>query len=92
MQEYSLNKAYVVIALCALVVPGDVHADIHKCTDADGNIMFSQTPCATQSSVNVNMAGFSSRSTEMDCSYANRFALATARRSRWASLIAKHCH
>ncbi|MCH7636724.1 MAG: DUF4124 domain-containing protein [Proteobacteria bacterium] len=77
-----MNKAYVVIALCAFVVPGDIHADVHKCADADGNIMYSQTPCAAQVSANVNMAGFSSQSTAMDCSYANRFALSTARRMR----------
>ena len=77
-----MNKAYVVIALCAFVVAGDNHADVHKCADADGNIMYSQTPCAAQVSANVNMAGFSSQSTAMDCSYANRFALSTARRMR----------
>ena len=77
-----MNKAYVVVALCALVAPGDAGADVHKCSDADGNIMYSQTPCDAQSSANVNMAGFSSQSTEMDCSYANRFALSTARRMR----------
>ncbi len=77
-----MNKAYVVIALCAFVVPGDIHADVHKCADADGNIMYSQTPCAAQVSANVNMAGFSSQSIAMDCSYANRFALSTARRMR----------
>ncbi len=77
-----MNKAYVVIALCAFVVPGAIHADVHKCADADGNIMYSQTPCAAQVSANVNMAGFSSQSTAMDCSYANRFALSTARRMR----------
>jgi hypothetical protein len=77
-----VNKAYVVVALCALVAPGDANADVHKCSDADGNIMYSQTPCDAQSSANVNMAGFSSQSTEMDCSYANRFALSTARRMR----------
>ena len=77
-----MNKAYVVIALCAFVVAGDIHADVHKCADADGNIMYSQTPCAAQVSANVNMAGFSSQSTAMDCSYANRFALSTARRMR----------
>ncbi len=77
-----MNKAYVVVALCALVAPGDADADVHKCSDADGNIMYSQTPCDAQSSANANMAGFSSQSTEMDCSYANRFALSTARRMR----------
>jgi hypothetical protein len=44
--------------------------------------MYSQTPCDVQSSANVNMAGFSSQSTEMDCGYANGFALSTARRMR----------
>ena len=77
-----MNSAYVVVALCALVALGDADADVHKCSDADGNIMYSQTPCDAQSSANVNMAGFSSQSTEMDCSYANRFALSTARRMR----------
>ena len=77
-----VNKAYVVVALCALVASGDVDADVHRCSDADGNIMYSQTPCDAQGSANVNMAGFSSQSTELDCSYANLFALSTARRMR----------
>ena len=77
-----MNKAYAVIALCAFVVPGDVYADVHKCADADDNIMYSQTPCESQNSSNVNMVGFSAQSTEMDCSYANQFALSTARRMR----------
>ncbi len=76
-----MNKAYVV-AICVLVTSGDADADVHKCADADGNIMYSQTPCNAQSSANVNMAGFSSQSIAMDCSYANRFALSTARRMR----------
>ena len=77
-----VNKAFVVVALCALVAAGDADADVHRCSDADGNIMYSQTPCDAQGSANVNMAGFSSQSTELDCSYANRFALSTARRMR----------
>jgi len=77
-----VNKAYVVVALCALVASGDADADVHRCSDADGNIMYSQTPCDAQGSANVNMAGFSSQSTELDCRYANRFALSTARRMR----------
>jgi len=77
-----VNKAYVVVALCVLVTSGDADADVHKCADADGNIMYSQTPCDAQGNANTNMAGFSSQSTAMDCSYANRFALSTARRMR----------
>jgi hypothetical protein len=77
-----VNKVYVVVALCALVASGGADADVHRCSDADGNIMYSQTPCDAQGSANVNMAGFSSQSTELDCSYANRFALSTARRMR----------
>ena len=77
-----MNKAYVVIALCAFVVAGDIHADVHKCADADGNIMYSQTPCAAQVSANVNMAGFSSQTTGMECSDAKRVALLTGRRMR----------
>ena len=77
-----MKKAFVAIVLCAFAVPGEGIAGVHKCTDADGNIMYSQTPCDAQGSANVNMAGFSSQSTELDCSYANRFALSTARRMR----------
>ncbi len=77
-----MNKAYVVVAICVLVTSGDADADVHKCADADGNIMYSQTPCDAQSSANTNMAGFSSQSAAMNCSYANRFALSTARRMR----------
>lgn len=77
-----MKKAYVAIVLCAFAVPGEGIAEIYKCADVDGNIMYSQTPCDVQTSANVNMAGFSSQSTEMDCGYANGFALSTARRMR----------
>ena len=51
-----VNKAFVVVALCALVASGDADADVHRCSDADGNIMYSQTPCDAQGSANVNDA------------------------------------
>jgi len=77
-----LNKAFAIVALYVSLIPSDGSAEVHKCADADGNIMYSQTPCDVQSSANVNMAGFSSQSTKMDCGYANGFALSTARRMR----------
>ncbi|TDJ63251.1 MAG: hypothetical protein E2O37_09135 [Proteobacteria bacterium] len=77
-----MNKFYAVFALCVFVVADDVRADVHKCADADGNIMYSQMPCESQNNANVNRAGFFSRSTEMECGYANQFALSTARRMR----------
>ena len=60
----------------------DSLADIYKCTDADGNVAYLQTPCANQEVENVGPSAAESTREAMDCSYANRFALSTARRMR----------
>ena len=42
------NKVTLLLLLTALLYAVEVHADIYKCKDADGNIMYSQTPCKKQ--------------------------------------------
>jgi hypothetical protein len=55
-------------------------ADVYKCTDADGSITFQQTPCPKQKVEKVSSQ--KPESAEMDCIYANKFAVSTARLMR----------
>ena len=72
------------LLLTLIFFTGNVHADIYKCTDADGNVMYSQTPCKKQPSENIDSTG--PKSVEvMDCSFAGRFAIVTARYMRAGS-------
>lgn len=52
-------------------------ADIYKCSDDDGNMVFQQTPCAKKASVKVEAA--ESPVATADCTFANRFAFSAAR-------------
>lgn len=55
------------------------HADIYKCTDAEGGLTYSQIPCPNQESVNVNTSAASAAAEAVDCDHANRFAFMAAR-------------
>lgn len=70
--------AFVIIA--SLTCVPATWADIYRCTDADGGIVYSQIPCPKQKSISVNTSG--STSAALDCRFANRFAFATARLMR----------
>ena len=72
------NKVTLLLLLTAVFYTVDARADIYKCKDADGNLMYSQTPCKKQESQKVGNSA--SRNTETtDCSFAGRFAITTAR-------------
>lgn len=68
-----------ILCTTALLSSTSEGADIYKCTDDDGSLVFSQTPCAKKESVVVKQSS-TSRST--DCAHANKFAVATARLMR----------
>jgi hypothetical protein len=68
------------IVAAALLLCGAARADIYKCTDDDGNLMFSQTPCAKEEPVQIKPATVSTSAT--DCTYAGKFADAAARLMR----------
>ena len=63
------------VALCAFAP--EAHAEIFKCKAADGTLTFSQTPCSTEAPVTVKTSA--GDTSELNCSYANKFAFATAR-------------
>ncbi len=83
-REPKLNHLRSIAVITSLLTLGlsAAHADIYKCTDADGSITYAQIPCVNQETENVNSSGVVIETSEIDCSYADRFALATARRMR----------
>ncbi len=71
-------RAIIAVALVVVCAnPADLRAEIYKCKDADGSLIYSQTPCSTEAPVTVKSS--SSGGSTLDCSYANKFAVATAR-------------
>ena len=78
------KKIGPLLLLTAILFAVDAHAEIYKCKDADGNVMYSQTPCKKQPSEII--AGTGSKSAQAaDCSFAGRFAVTTARYMRAGS-------
>jgi hypothetical protein len=49
----TLGRTKLLISLTALLFAVNARADIYKCTDADGNVMYSQTPCKKQASEKI---------------------------------------
>lgn len=78
MQNVKIIAGLLLVA--ALLMSDGTRADIYKCKDEDGNLMFSQTPCAREESVTVKTSRVSTSDT--DCTHANKFANATARMMR----------
>ena len=67
----------IALLLALSVSPAELPAQVFKCKEADGTLTYSQTPCATEDAAAVKV---STAATEPpDCSYANKFAFATAR-------------
>jgi Domain of unknown function (DUF4124) len=64
----------------AAIGPAEARADVYRCTDEDGGIVFKQTPCAAEPSEPV-MTGEAGEPGP-DCGYANRFAFETGRLMR----------
>jgi hypothetical protein len=81
-KECELTRIAAMLMLATLMFADDALADIYKCTDEDGNVAYSQTPCVNQKTENIGSSSADSASGALDCSYANRFALSTARRMR----------
>ena len=71
---------YGITATAMLMVSLEAQADVYKCTDAEGGITFQQTPCVEQKVEKVSSQA--TQSATMDCSYANKFAVSTARLMR----------
>ena len=78
------NKVTLLLLLTAVFCSVEVHADIYKCKDASGNIMYSQTPCKKQKSEKIGNTA-SKKPEATDCSFAGRFAVTTARYMRAGS-------
>lgn len=76
------SDAITIIVVLLILIPFAARADIYKCTDSDGGITYSQTPCANEQTEKVKSSGAVTAPSEIDCSYVDRFALATARRMR----------
>ena len=70
----------VTIGLLVASVPG--RADVFKCTAEDGGLTFQQTPCPEQKVEKVAAQVPVVADKETDCSFANRFAVSTARLMR----------
>ena len=71
-----IGLLFMTILLCSF----DVYAGIYKCKDADGGLVFSQTPCpSTQKTLKVIDTKTSHESEPGECTYANKFAITTAR-------------
>ena len=68
---------------CVLILPTDSQAAVYKCVDDEGTITFSQAPCPDNpEKVNVQGVSTGSAKDDVDCRYANRFALDTAKTMR----------
>jgi hypothetical protein len=61
-------------------IPAAALAQIYKCTEADGSVVYAQTPCSTE--LVANTEATSSGAEANDCRYANTFAAWTARLMR----------
>lgn len=69
---------FVAIAVLLTALDCDLaQADIYKCTDTDGSITYSQTPCPKQKTESLGSSG--SGAAAIDCAHANRFAFTSAR-------------
>lgn len=73
-------KSTIVLVAVTLLCCFDVRADVYKCTDDDGNLVFQQTPCVKRESEKVRTQGRAASA--MDCSHANKFAVTAARLMR----------
>lgn len=72
-----MRLVFSAVLLTVCVFPGGLRAEIFKCKEADGTLTFSQTPCSKEAPVTVKAS--TSSTSELNCSYANKFAFATAR-------------
>ena len=73
-----LSASYLV--LVASFIPAAALPQIYKCTEADGSVIYAQTPCSTELVTDTEAS--SSETEAQDCHYANTFAAWTARLMR----------
>ena len=72
-----MRSILVAALLFTCAFAAEAHAEIFKCKEADGTLTFSQTPCSKEAPVTVRTSA--GATSELNCSYANKFAFATAR-------------
>jgi hypothetical protein len=77
------RTAFAALVLSAGMIIGsaDARADVYRCTDEDGGIVFKQTPCAAKPS-EPEKSDELAQQPGPDCGYANRFAFETGRLMR----------
>lgn len=74
-------RPIIAIALLVLCVHSvELQAQVYKCKEADGTLTYSQTPCSKEKPVIVQAT--ESNDNSVDCSYADKFAVSTARMMR----------
>jgi len=76
----SMVRSICVSTLVLLLVCVGAHAQVYKCTDADGSSVYTQMPCSDEQSADSKAA--SPSVAPLDCSHATRFAAWTARLMR----------
>lgn len=76
----SIARSKCISASVLLLFCVGAHAQVYKCTDADGSSIYTQMPCSNEQSADSKAALPSVA--PLDCSYATRFAAWTARLMR----------
>ena len=74
------NFIYGMVTTALLLASADGQAEVFKCTAEDGGLTFQQTPCPEQKVEKVATQAAAEKGP--DCSFANRFAVSTARLMR----------
>ena len=74
------NFIYGMVTIGLLVTSTPGRADVFKCTAEDGGLTFQQTPCPEQKVEKVATQAAAEKGP--DCSFANRFAVSTAKLMR----------
>ena len=73
---------YGMVTIGLLVTSTAGRADVFKCTAEDGSLTFQQTPCPEQEVERVATQAQAAADKGLDCGFANRFAVSTARLMR----------
>lgn len=76
------NFIYGMVTTSLLLASASGQAEVFKCTAEDGGLTFQQTPCPEQKVEKVATQTPVATDTGSDCSFADRFAVSTARLMR----------
>jgi len=68
--------------VCLLALPSKAEAAFYKCTDANGNVSYNQTPCAAEEKAETILNVKSKKKAPVNCRIANSFARQIAMRMR----------